>query len=366
MMTSRERVLTALSHQKPDRVPITLAYQTPEQILTHYGKTKADLPMRQDIVMAHAAPSEPNPGIRERYYQESELPAAAEIDIWGVARWHSSSGESHSVVGPLRHVETVDEVDAFPWPHVDADTVAAQLSPQVLKYHDQGLAVTGGGCSIFERSWYMMGMENLLMALYTNIDLVTRIFDHVTDRIIEQSRGIALSGADILCTSDDIAGQNGMLLSPDLWRQTLKPRLAATIAAARDVRPDMPVFYHSDGNCTDVIDDLIDIGVTILNPIQPEVMDPFAIKKRYGDRLTLWGTIGTQSTLPFARPEEVREIVKTYCQTLGEGGGYVIAPSHAIKEDVPWENIVAFYEGVESCDIKPEITKRKAVSAIPS
>ncbi len=98
---------------------------------------------------------------------------------------------------------------------------------------------------------------------------------------------------------------------------------------------------------TAILDDLIETGVTILNPVQPECMDPFAVKKRYGDRLTLWGTIGSQSVLPFGTPPEIRELVRTFVRDLGRGGGYVIGPTHSIEHDVPWENIQAFYEAVE-------------------
>jgi uroporphyrinogen decarboxylase len=177
--------------------------------------------------------------------------------------------------------------------------------------------------------------------------LATRIFDKTAEVFRARAAKFARAGGDILRMGDDIADQRGMMIAPDLWRKALKPRLASVIAAARDVRPDIPVFYHSDGNVSAVIGDLIEVGVTILNPVQPEAMDPFEVKKRYGERLTLWGTIGTQTVFPFYTPEKVRQTVKEYCAALGKGGGYVIGPTHSIEKDVPWANIVAFYEAVE-------------------
>jgi uroporphyrinogen decarboxylase len=137
-----------------------------------------------------------------------------------------------------------------------------------------------------------------------------------------------------------------MLMSVKMWRTWLKPRLARTIAAARAIRPDVLVFYHSDGDVTAIIPDLLEIGVDILNPIQPECMDPVALKRAYGERLSFWGTIGTQSTFPFGSPEDVRREVRARISTVGVGGGLFLAPTHVIEPEVPFDNIVAFVEAV--------------------
>jgi uroporphyrinogen decarboxylase len=137
-----------------------------------------------------------------------------------------------------------------------------------------------------------------------------------------------------------------MLMSVRMWRTWLRPRLARTIAAAREVRPDVLVFYHSDGDVSAIIPDLIEIGVDILNPIQPECMDPAALKRNFGDRLAFWGTIGTQSTLPFGSPDDVRREVRLRIETVGVGGGLFLAPTHVIEPEVPFENIAAFVDAV--------------------
>ncbi len=334
-----------LRHEEPDRIPVTLAYETPEGILARYGKTAADLGMRQDIQTVSMRQPPPPEDIRGRYFSDTEFPADVQIDAWGVARWHSPTGESHSVVGPLRNAEQITDIESFPWPVFDDD---ASLSARVAELHAQRVAVgSGAGSSIFEQSWYLFGMERLLMAFYADVDLALRLLDNVTDVVKACACQYVRAGVDILKLSDDIAVQRGMMMSPEMWRLLLKPRLASVIAAARAIRPEVPVFYHSCGNVSAVIDDLIEVGVTILNPVQPEVMDPFEVKRRYGERVTLWGTIGTQSVFPFFTPQEVRRTVKEYCAALGKGGGYVIGPTHAIKEDVPWANIEAFYHAVE-------------------
>ncbi len=346
-MNSRERVLCALSHREPDRIPVTLAYETPETILRRYGKKPSDLRMRQDVFSVFSKlPASPS-GLRERYFADVQLPSDTNFDSFGVARWRSPSGESHSVLGPLRNAESEAEIEDFPWPDMDAVDCVSGLSGEVSALHEQGFAAVGVGGGIFEYSWYMFGMERLLMELCTDSELALRIFDKFKEIAIARSCQCVRAGVDILRLGDDIASQQGMLLSPELWRRTLKPRLAEIISAARKIRPDLPVLYHSDGNVGAVIGDLIEAGVTILNPVQPEAVNPFEVKRRYGSRLTLWGTVGTQTVLPFYAPDKIRRTIKEYCQVLGKGGGYVIAPTHSIERDVPWENIAAFYDAVE-------------------
>jgi uroporphyrinogen decarboxylase len=141
---------------------------------------------------------------------------------------------------------------------------------------------------------------------------------------------------------DDVSTQLAMMISPAIWKQYLKPRMAHIIAAARKAKPDMLIFYHGDGNLTDIVPDLIEIGVDVLNPVQPECVNAFALKKQYGDKLSFWGTIGTQTTMPFSSPAEIERIVKTNIEVMGRGGGFLVAPTHTLEPDVPWENIEAF------------------------
>jgi len=141
--------------------------------------------------------------------------------------------------------------------------------------------------------------------------------------------------------------QNKMLMSPATWRRWLKPRLAQVVEAAKSVKPEIHIFYHSDGDCRAIIPDLIEIGVTVLNPVQPECMDPVQLKAEFGDRLAFWGTVGTQTTMPFETPEQVRAVVKERIETVGKGGGLLIAPTHILEPDVPWQNVLAFVEAVE-------------------
>ncbi len=345
-MNSRQRTLQTLGHREPDIVPVCLAYETPRNLAEGYRKPWDERLMRQDIHMVGLDLGEPAPEIRERFLRG--IPDDARVDSWGVATWPSSTGDTHSVHGPLQNMSQPGQLDAFPFPEVPSEEIPAVLAGSIADLHRDGLAVQGAmSQTIFELAWNMYGMENLMIAFAEDSVFAHRLLEEITIRKQAMAACFAKAGVDVLRLGDDVGTQRGMLISPATWRRFLKPRLASVIAAARAERPGIPVFYHSDGDVREIIEELIEIGVTILNPIQPECMEPFEIKQQYGDRLTLWGTISTQTTLPRGTPEEVRSVVKEYLRRLSPGGGYVIGPTHSINRDVPWENIVAFYEAVQ-------------------
>lgn len=157
----------------------------------------------------------------------------------------------------------------------------------------------------------------------------------------------ARAGMDIVWTGDDLGSEKSMLLSPDVWRKYLKPCSEKIIAAARRENPDVLIAFHCDGYMEPVIPDLIEIGVDILHPVQPECMDPAEINKKYGNSISFWGTIGCQHTLPYGKPDNVKNEVKERIETVAMEGGLLIAPSHFVYPPTPWENIIAFVEAVE-------------------
>ena len=157
---------------------------------------------------------------------------------------------------------------------------------------------------------------------------------------------IDLADVDVIVYGDDVAMQTGMMMSPAVWREFLKPLLADVIAAAKAVKPDVLVYYHTDGDCTAIIDDLIEVGVEILNPVQPECLDPLAVYENYHDRLAVWGAIGTQTTMPFGTPEQVRSKTTELLQAARRHGKMVLAPTHLLEPEVPLENIDTFVKTV--------------------
>jgi uroporphyrinogen decarboxylase len=236
----------------------------------------------------------------------------------------------------------------FPLPDLAAGYRLAALPAEVRKVHSQGLcAVAPLAVTIYEVAWQIRGLEEMLTDMIERPELADCLCERLANLRVAQTRAHIAAGCDVLVLGDDVSGQNGMLMSPALWRRFLKGRMARIIAEARAINPRIPVFYHSDGDCRAIIEELMEIGVTILNPVQPECMDPADLKRRYGDRLAFWGTIGIQGTLPFGTPDEVRREVKLRMDTVGRGGGLVIGPSHMIEPEVPWENLVALYDTID-------------------
>jgi len=158
---------------------------------------------------------------------------------------------------------------------------------------------------------------------------------------------MAIAGVDMLEIADDIAMQDRMMMSPDTWRRWVKPYTARVFAAARAINPDIHISYHTDGNFEAVIPDLIEIGVTAFSTVQPECIDVSKVKRDWGRDVTMMGTVGVQSTFCFGTPEEVKDLIRRQIEVLGEGGGFVLSPANAVEPDIPWENIVAFFEAAE-------------------
>jgi uroporphyrinogen decarboxylase len=190
-------------------------------------------------------------------------------------------------------------------------------------------------------------MEALLMDMVAAPELAGALLDRVTEICAALAARLARTEIDIMWLADDFGTQRALIVRPDMWRTWFKARLKTVVQAAKSIRPDLLVAFHSDGKIDEIIPDLIDVGIDVLNPIQPEVMDPAQIKREYGQDLAFWGGLGTQTTLPFGSADDVRNAVRDLIATVGDGGGYLIAPTHVVEPEVPWENIVAFMEAVD-------------------
>ena len=155
-------------------------------------------------------------------------------------------------------------------------------------------------------------------------------------------------GVDTIWLGDDIGQQNGLLMSPRHWRRFLKPRMAHMVATLKALNPRLTIAYHTDGCVYAIIPELIEIGIDILNPVQPVAMDPAKLKREYGGELCFWGSIDEQHTLPFGSPDDVRREVRERIATLGAGGGLILGPTHHLQLDTPLENFWAMVEEVTS------------------
>ena len=212
----------------------------------------------------------------------------------------------------------------------------------------QGLAVVGGMQeTVFEIAWQLRSFERLFEDIHARDEKAAVLLDQITDRRVAQAVAYARAGVDILSVGDDVAMQERLLMSRKMWTQWFRPRLQRVIDAARQVKPDLLVWYHSDGKINDLVPDLIAVGVDILNPVQPECVDHPWIKAAYGGQLAFAGGLGVQSVLPFGTPAELREHVRSTFQALGGGGGLIIGPSHVIERDTSLENILAMLAAID-------------------
>lgn len=257
-----------------------------------------------------------------------------------------------TMLHPLEIVTSVRQLEQLPWPDTSDPAHYTAVQHKMRQIHTRGkVAFAGLECTAFELSWYVRGMDNLFQDLAEGNGIADWLLDYFTDRSCHVGRQFARAGIDVIGLGDDVGMQTGMLLSVPMWRQHLKPRLARVIAAIRDGSGSRKVWvhYHSDGNIMPIVEDLIEVGVDILNPVQPECMDAAELTRRYAPRLALSGMVGTQTTMPFGTPDDVRRRVREIAALHRDHGARVmIAPTHVLEPDVPFENILALVDEAKS------------------
>ncbi|MGZ7066288.1 MAG: uroporphyrinogen decarboxylase family protein [Candidatus Aminicenantales bacterium] len=351
-MTGRERTLAVLARERPDRLPRELKL-TPALLEEFERRTGTTDPAEHFSLEVRDVFFSPPAELADfsAYYPEGLPrfwnPAGWEVGEWGVGVRDGSMHHFIHIEHPMKALTEIDELERYPFPDLTAPARHRHLEGQVRELHDRGLFVIGFmEWTIFEIAWHLRGMTELFTDMAFQPEFAGRLLDRITAIRAFQARRFAEAGVDMLKIGDDVGTQKAMLMSPRMYREWLKPRHAAVIRAAREARSGLPVCYHSDGNCRAIIPDLIEIGVTVLNPVQPECLDLPEIKMSFGGRLVFWGGIGTQTTMPFSSPEEVRLTVRRTIDTLGPTG-YFPCPTHVLEPEVPWENILAFLRAVD-------------------
>lgn len=350
-MTSRQRVLTAMGRTgKPDRAPFEISWGafTPGLMKVFRERTGSQLDPAEyfdfDTRSVNINPTRKQTDFRRWF--EAGLPSNVIWDEWGYGAVQGSMEHFLEYrYHPLAACTTVEEVLEFEWPDVDADYRFDGIAEQVRTYQERGYAVTGElYMTIFETAWLLRGMVKLLTDFFYHDEVAHAVCEVLTELRIRQARKFAETGVDILRLGDDVAAQTGPMMSPDLYRTYLKERTRRIITAAKEVNKDILVFMHSDGAVIEFIPEYIDIGVDIVNPVQPECNDLEEIGRRFSGKISFWGGIGTQTTMPYSAPEEIARKVKEIQGQLGAKGGLLIAPSHILEPDVPWENVLAFVD----------------------
>ncbi|MGI6108148.1 MAG: uroporphyrinogen decarboxylase family protein [Lachnospiraceae bacterium] len=350
-MNQRENLLRALRRDNPERVPFDFNL-CPSQVDNFEKRTGTrdyrkyyGFPTRNVIL-------KPTRKVYDysKYYQgvEEKLEPLNWNPEWGIMGIRGSVAHFQKMVHPLENFNKISDIEEYPFPDMTADYRWEGLKEENENFIRQGFATIGEmQMTIFELCWYLRGMDNFMIDFYENPEYNDALMDKITDIRIVMARKYAEVGVDILQLGDDVSTQRDMMMAPELWAKTLKPRMAKIIQAAKEVKPDILVFYHGDGNLEKIIPDLIEIGVDVLNPVQPECVDPFKVKKLYGDRLSFWGCVGTQTTMPFGTKEEIFDVCRRLIQEVGKGGGLLLAPTHTIEPEVPYENVEAFLEAVD-------------------
>ncbi len=249
---------------------------------------------------------------------------------------------------PMEHFDSIEQFEAYPYPAFDVADASHQ-KPQVDAIHARGLAACGWmQMTIWEAAWYMRSMPKMMMDMAFEDPKAVYHLDRVTALAVARAEAYARAGCDCIYLGDDIGMQERIMMSREMYRTWLLPRLLRVTAAIKAINPDCIILYHTCGFVEPLINDLIEGGVEVLNPIQPECMDFAEIHAKYGDRASFHGAIGTQTTMPFGTPQEVKDETRRLLDIAGPKGGLLVGPTHIIEPEVPFENIEAYVEACQS------------------
>ena len=349
-MNSKERVLAAISGHEPDRVPIDVWY-TPEMrskmveqlqieekdlLDDELSPDPLQLDLGNDLLITTVGPAASYYLSEEDYYE----------DEWGIG-WRKVHYDKGSYTEPHHHpLADLEDPEEITIPDFSEDPRYKEARHFVNNYGDSHAIVGEISCTIFELSWYLRGFSQVLQDFHINRDFLHAYFNKLKEWARTAGRKLVETGVDIIFMGDDVGSQDQMLISPETFREFLKPIYAELFDTFRAINPDVKIAFHTDGNVMPVVEDYIEIGVDILNPIQPECMDPVEIKEEFGDKLVLHGAVSLQETLPLGTPREVEKEVKYLIKKCNTNGGFIIGPSNALFKEIPMENIITLYNSV--------------------
>ncbi len=364
-MNPRERILAALNHQVPDRTPTAgwFHHQVQQMLKAHYRTDRWDDILQQlgiegwvscgprlDFSEYEARAMErpgPEAGQRAIWLDEHTYE-----DAWGVRHRIGEGGwYVEWVDGPLAAATSVEEIERCTLPCAEQIRDPEDYAGRVRHMKAEELFVSGGIPNPYKQAWMLRGMDNVLADYLINRDMLEVLYDRLYGLYGEMARHMARAGVDMITITGDIAMQDRIIMGPDTWRAVDKPRMARLVADCREINPEVFFYFHSDGNVMDLMDDFVEMGFDIINPVQPECMDPAEVKRRWGEKITIYGGISLQRTLPFGTVEEVQEEVETLIRTCGYNGGLVVFPSNVIQPDTPVENVIACFHTARDFDV---------------
>lgn len=322
----------ALRRQPIDRLPLQTNYTAAMgvKLAEHYGVPLRELPARLD-----------NHWLRLDINHPKRLSPDGKVayDWWG-AGWDTQTEGYWHAHAPL----ALDpDLDRFPWADPSAPDLLDQAKAALDRDGGQHFAVPNFGFALFERAWSLRGFDQFLMDLVTEPVWVEDLLERIMVIQLELARRFVALGVDGGYFGDDYGAQKNLLFSPRLWRQFIKPRLARLFSVFIDA--GLPVILHSDGDIWPILPDLVEIGLTCLNPVQPEVLEHAPLRREFGQHLSFYGGISTQSVLPTGTPEQVKQATVACMRELApDGTGLILGPSHRMQSDIPVANVAAMLD----------------------
>lgn len=369
-MTSRDRVLCALNHEEPDRVPLfvgtsgvtTLLGPAYEKLKTHLGihnrppawisKIFGYALLEEDVLETLGSDGRPLVPKPATSTLARVIGPDCVIDGWGVTfRKAPGSLYTEPMDPPLANA-TIDDLTRYPWPDLADPVRFAGLAEAAEAIQKGGKAtVFVSGINLFEMACLLRGMENILTDILADKEFFAALHGRLRDMALASIREASRQFGryiDVFVISDDLGSQEAPLISPQAYREMVKPHQAAVIAAIKQ-ETKAKVFFHSDGNIYPLLGDMIEVGVDIINPVQTsagEMGDTARLKREFGRHVTFNGGIDTRWVLPRGSVKDVRDEVRRRIRDLAPGGGYIASAVHCIQPDVPPENVVAMCDEV--------------------
>ncbi len=331
-MTRKERVIAAMNHQETDIIPYQMDCLSAAERKLKGWFGDVDL---NEVIGNHIAMFEPS------YYsifKTEDIDKTKFRDAFG-AVWELKPNEDIGTVisNPLKE----PTLKGYEFPDPEKVMELEGVTSFLEKNNDKFL-IGAIGFSLYERAWILRGIEPVLFDFLENPLFIEELFDRIIDFNLVITKRLCRFPVDAFHFGDDWGQQHGLIIDPEMWRSVFKKRLKKLYDAVHDA--GVPVSIHSCGDITDIIPDLIEIGVNMITPLQAEALDFNFLKREYGKYLTFWGGVSTQRTMPYGTPDEVRTEIRKLKRILGKDGGYILAPSHELQGDVPLENMLAFIE----------------------
>ncbi len=349
-MTPRENLSLLVSGASPQWVPFTLDIGGSEGFTTAIQRrfeqeTGAKDPAEYFDFDFRTAELPRSFGGEDPRRWSPEAPAGTVFDEWGIGHWAGGAEDTYErIFAPFAAVKGEKDIAALPEPVIRRGGV----EKSVAEYQRRGYPVMGYSGSIYEWSWWLRGMEQFMVDTLENPGIASAIVDKVAGFTARLALENAAAGFDVLAFYDDAGSQAGMQISPALWRSLIKPAWKRVLDAVRARHPSTIFFLHSCGNITDIVPDVVELGFHVLHPVQPECMDPAALKAAYGSRIVLCATLGAQRTLSLCSAEEVARETTRVMDTIGADRRCIVCPSNRIQPETPWENVLAFAEAARS------------------